>query len=160
MLGFLIGTIVAVALAAVTLPLTWIQVHDRLHLVQRVPPEAGILTGAAILAVVVVALRPSILFRVVIHESAHTLFCLALGVPIKGFMASENDGGFVQHMRTGPVRTVLILIAPYTLPVLLAPALVFLMFADAGLPRQIATALVGFFTVIHLVHLTWNIRHN
>ena len=56
-----------------------------------------------------------------IHECCHH-HVLALFVRVKG-SGLRDKGGYVTHIKTDPLRTILIAIAPYTLPLLLAPAL-------------------------------------
>ena len=42
--------------------------------------------------------------------------CIFLRVPIRGFTATDGQGGAVEHRKVDPLRTVVILIAPYVMP--------------------------------------------
>lgn len=162
MLGFLVGTAVACGLAILVVPLSWAAFTQALDNAPRLPRDPWFLLAGMLIGLVSqVTGRPSLLFRAIVHESAHALACLVLFVPIRGFMASRTEGGFVQHVKTGPIRTVLILIAPYVLPLLLAPPLIVAFFQHQPSPwREIVTAWCGGATIVHVGHLLWNMRHN
>lgn len=103
--------------------------------------------------------RPNWFLHTVLHETCHAVMCLLLFVPVRSFQATAGHGGAVEHDRTDWPRTVLIAIAPYVLPLLLAPALV----AQELLPRPwrpMATGAVGLLLVQHLSGLFHNLRLN
>ncbi len=124
-------------------------------------PDAGWWTiGAVALASVMVWWRkPNWLIHTMIHEASHAIVCWALLVRVRSFQASDGQGGKVIHDKTDPIRTTLIALAPYTVPLLLIPALVAHHFAS-GAARSWAAALVGFLYVHHLHGLYHNVRLN
>ena len=94
--------------------------------------------------------------------AAGLVWCVALRVRITAFQATDGRGGAVLHQKVDPVRTTIIALAPYTLPLLLAPLLLVRQFLVTvpSTGGAIATFLVGFLTVHHLHGLYHNVRIN
>ena len=89
------------------------------------PPFAwwALLAGAGLAFLMHLWRKPTYFLHTYLHENAHAAMCLVLRVPIKGFSATDGEGGAGVHTKVDPFRTVLILIAPYVAPFYLAPAL-------------------------------------
>lgn len=105
--------------------------------------------------------RPNWLVHTTIHELAHVAASLALLVRIRAFQTTDGAGGAVLHDRVDPLRTTMIALAPYTLPLLLAPALAARWVVDEpGWPRTALSAACGFLLVHHLHGLWHNVRLN
>jgi hypothetical protein len=116
---------------------------------------AGVVLGAAL----VWWRRPNWLVHTTIHEACHALVCVLLLVPVRRFQVSDGQGGAVLHDRVDWLRTTLIAIAPYTVPLLLGPALVAQELVPRGW-RPLASFAVGLLAVHH-VHALWhNVRLN
>jgi hypothetical protein len=75
-------------------------------------------------------------------------------------MASDGRGGEVEHAQTGPVRTTLIALAPYTIPLVLGPLLAARALTPEGPARSVLTALCAIAYLTHLTGLIHNIRLN
>jgi len=150
----------AALLAVAVLPLlaTWVA---RIGLGLVGPPQdpAHLAAGAAVAAALVWWKQPNWLVHTTIHEACHALVCLVLLVPVRRFQVSDGRGGAVLHDQTDWPRTVLIAIAPYTLPLLLTPALITQEFAPAAW-RPWATFAVGLLAIHHLHGLWHNVRLN
>jgi Peptidase M50B-like len=153
--------LIAPMVGALLLPLSWYALGFAAHQWRWPPPDDGALVIGVLLALTLLAWRkPHYLLHTWLHESAHALMCLALGVRVRSFSASDGQGGAVGHAPTGPIRTTLILIAPYVLPLLAAPVLLARYLCDAGTTRMTLTAASGFFLVLHAHDLWLNIRLN
>jgi hypothetical protein len=101
--------------------------------------------------------RPNWLIHTFIHEACHALACLLLGVRIRNFQASDGKGGKVVHDKVDALRGTIIALAPYTLPLVLLPLLLWRAF-NGHLPWL--SGLVTFFWVYHLHGLYHNVRLN
>jgi hypothetical protein len=125
------------------------------------PPQdaAHLAAGVALGLGLVWWKRPNWLVHTTIHETCHALVCLLLLVPVRSFQVSDGRGGAILHDRTDWLRTMLIAIAPYTLPLLLVPALLVQEHGPAGW-RAGATFAVGLLAVHHLHGLWHNVRLN
>jgi hypothetical protein len=99
------------------------------------------------------------LVHTTIHEACHALVALLLLVPVRSFQVSDGQGGAVLHDRVDWLRTTIIAIAPYTLPLLLVPAMIAQEFAAPSW-RPAATFAVGLLGVHHLHALWHNVRLN
>ena len=93
-------------------------------------------------------------------EACHAIACILLGVRIHNFQATDGDGGAVIHDKTDPLRTIIIALAPYTLPLLLAPVLIARSLIGPGTGEMILTGVAGFLLVQHLHGLYHNVRLN
>jgi hypothetical protein len=116
----------------------------------------GLLLGLAL----IFFKRPNWLLHTALHEACHWLACLALGVRVHRVMASDGRGGEVEHAQTGPVRTTLIALAPYTVPLVLGPLLLARALTAEGWARSLLTALAAIAYLAHLTGLVHNIRLN
>ena len=105
--------------------------------------------------------RPNWFVHTFVHETAHALVCVLTGVKVRKFMVTDGDGGYVLPERTDPIRRYFILIAPYVLPVLLAPVLVALWFIDGPVELMCVPQFLAGMGLIHHLHgLYHNIRIN
>ncbi len=116
----------------------------------------GLLFGIAL----VLWKKPNWLIHTFVHESAHAIACLFLGVRIRNFQASDGKGGVVVHDKTGPVRSTIISLAPYTLPLTLIPLFVLHWFMTNPNYLTILSGFISFAYVHHLHGLYHNIRLN
>jgi hypothetical protein len=131
---------------------------DHWHLPQD--PWA-VVAGAALGVLILCVGRPNWLLHTLVHELCHAILCWLTGVKVRAFQISDGEGGFVKHAEPGPLRGLFILIAPYTLPLLLAPALVARMWLHEPGPWRVGlSALCAFLFVTHLVGLVRNVRNN
>ncbi len=73
---------------------------------------------------------------------------------------TDGRGGEVEHNQTDPVRTTLIAIAPYTVPLLLGPALLARMWWHGPTAAIILSGVCAFLFVAHVQGLVLNIRLN
>lgn len=104
--------------------------------------------------------RPNHLAHTLIHEGCHALLCLMLFVRIRGIAATDGRGGEVEHDQTDPLRSALIAIAPYTIPLLLGPALLARLWWHEGWPGMVLSGLCAFLYVTHIQGLVLNVRNN
>ena len=104
--------------------------------------------------------RPNALLNTVIHELCHTLLCVILFVEVTKIEASKHQGGSVEHTQVDPVRATFIAIAPYTVPLLLGPALLARMALNTGAWAEVLSAFVCCLFCTHLQGLVINIRQN
>lgn len=104
--------------------------------------------------------RPNWLLHTFLHECAHALACLGLGVRIRAFSATAGKGGCVEYDQPGPLRNTLIAIAPYTLPLVAGPVLVGQHLAGQTDWRAPLSLLAGWALIAHLHGLYHNIRLN
>jgi hypothetical protein len=95
-----------------------------------------------------------------LHELAHAAACILLRVRLLGFKATDGRGGEVEHAACDPLRTTLIAIAPYSLPLLLVPALLTQWALPPGTAREIASAACGLLLVNHFQGLWLNLSLN
>ncbi len=54
-------------------------------------------------------------------RAMHLIVCLLVFIRPTGISVTDGRGGAFEHVETGPIRSTLIQIAPYTLPLLLTP---------------------------------------
>ena len=104
--------------------------------------------------------KPNLLLHTIIHEGCHALLCLLLFVRIRGLKATDGRGGEVEHDAADPVRSTLIAIAPYTVPLLLGPALLARWYWHTDLAGAILSGVVAFLYITHLQGLALNVRLN
>jgi len=116
----------------------------------------GLVVGLA----VTVLRRPNWFIHTLIHETCHLLVATVLLVPVHRLVVSDGRGGQVEHQATGPLRAALIALAPYTLPLLLAPLLVARALTAQGTARGILSAACALAYVTHLTGLFHNLRLN
>lgn len=128
---------------------------------ERLPtfPQATAV-GAGIGLALILWRKPNRLIHTLIHEVCHAILCLLLLVPVRGFQASDGQGGQVIHDKTDPLRTILICLAPYTLPLLLAPALIANHWIDEPQQASILAGIIAFLYLHHVQGLVRNVRLN
>ncbi len=153
---------IGVVLALTLLPWTGALLLEHLRQVHGAPWHPWALgAGLAVAAALVWWRKPNWLIHTVIHEAAHAVVCTLLGVRIRSFQATDGQGGAVIHARVDPLRTTIIALAPYTLPLLLGPALLARWLVPVpSTAGVILTFVVGFLSVHHLHGLYHNVRIN
>jgi hypothetical protein len=163
MVGSLVRLLVAIALAAGLGPICF----DLLHWAARVvrwplPDTAATLGGAAAGLLFIFWHKPNWFIHTAVHELCHLILCLLVFVRPTGISVTDGRGGAVEHIETGPIRSTLIQIAPYTLPLLLLPVLVTRQFIiiDPQPWRHVLSAAAAFLAIHHLQALYHNIRIN
>ena len=117
---------------------------------------AGLMLGV----VLIFTKRPNWLLHTAQHEACHWLACVLLGVRVHRVMASDGRGGEVEHAVVGPVRTTLIALAPYTLPLVLGPLLLARALTPEGAVRSLLSAACAIAYLTHVTGLIHNIRLN
>jgi hypothetical protein len=151
----------ALLLVAVGLPICLQVLLDITGERRHIPEEAlPMACGLAAGLLVIFLKRPNWLLHTLVHEACHGLACLLLGVKVHRVMASDGSGGVVEHAHVGRVRTALIALAPYTIPLLLAPLLIGRWLAPEGSYRSALSAVAVTAYVTHLTALVHNIRLN
>lgn len=163
MLGALVRLLVAIALAAALGPICFDVLHWAARHLRWPPPDAAATIGGAGLGVLFILWRrPNWFIHTAVHELCHLVVCLLVFVRPTGISVTDGRGGAVEHIETGPVRSTLIQIAPYTLPLLLTPVLVVRHFiiTDPEPWRHVLSGLAAFLYVTHLQALYHNIRIN
>ena len=167
MIGFLAWLLkngVGVALGIFLLPLTarWAFTHIQ-NASWPAPEWWAILAGAALAIIMHLWRRPTYFLHTYLHENAHAFMCILLRVPVKGFTATDGQGGAVEHVRADPIRSVLILIAPYIAPFYLAPALVIRQLVPVAWPEAgqgLWLMLLQFVVGLALCWQIWDISRN
>jgi hypothetical protein len=162
-LGAFIRFLVAIALGAVLLPATWMLLAWSARQVHGPPPDTIATAGGVALGILFAVWgRPNWLIHTFIHELCHLLTCWCLGVKVMSIRASDGKGGEVEHAQCDPVRGTLISIAPYTLPLFLAPLLAVrhLLVIEPGGWRHALSAAIGFAAILHLRGLWHNVVRN
>lgn len=104
--------------------------------------------------------RPNWLFHTFVHEACHALLCLLTFVKIRGVRFTDGRGGMVEHDQADPVRTTLIAIAPYTVPLLLGPALLARWWWPNGPAGELLSGLCACLFIAHVHGLAHNVRLN
>ena len=160
----IIRWIIAALLAVSALPWafyilvqTW---QDKGH---ALPQEdlVAIGVGALVGVLLVFWKRPNAFVHTFIHEACHAILCLLLGVKVTSFQVTGDQGGAVGHESVDPFRGTIISIAPYTLPLLLAIALLFRMwFNEPSQGRTVLSGLCALLFIHHLQALYHNVRIN
>lgn len=158
---FLIRWLIALVIFATILPLSWTILVDTWGQVRGLMPHGGaIAIGIAAGIAWIIWRKPNWLLHTLVHEGCHAIACLLLGVKIHNFQASDGKGGVVIHSRTDPIRTTIIALAPYTLPLLLGIVLLLRWAIRDPAWAPWLSGLAGFFYVDHLHGLYHNIRLN
>ncbi|MBA3687169.1 MAG: M50 family metallopeptidase [Planctomycetes bacterium] len=153
--------VLAVVLALTALPLLAAWAHDTWRGAHGWPQDpVWFLAGLGGAAALVWWRRPNWLVHTFVHESCHAVACLLTGVRLREFQVSDGHGGAVLHDRTDAWRTAIIAIAPYTLPLTLAPALAAQDLARNATVRDLCSLAVGFLAVHHAHALWHNLRLN
>ena len=124
----------------------------------RFPVAVGVGLGVGLILIFV--RRQNLLFHTFVHEACHALLCLLTFVKIRGVAFTDGRGGQVDHDQADPVRTTLIAIAPYTVPLLLGPALLARLWWHQETAALILSGVCAFLYVTHLHGLALNIRLN
>jgi Peptidase M50B-like len=104
--------------------------------------------------------KPNLMNHTMLHEFSHYLLCKILRVRVSSFNATDGNGGGVQFDNTDPLRSTLIHIAPYTVPLLVGPALLARTYWSHGWTGAILSGVVAFLFLTHLQGLILNIRIN
>jgi len=164
MIGSIVRLLVAVALGAALGPicfdiLQWAARVVRWPLPDTVSTIAGSVLGVAFAC----WRRPSWFAHTWVHEHAHVVVYVALHLRWpSGLYVSDGKGGEVEHFETDAVRSVLVRIAPYTLPLLLTPVLLVRHFAvtEPGPWRHVFSGLAAFLIIHHVQALYHNVRIN
>jgi hypothetical protein len=156
-LRFLLALLVLLAGVPICLDVMLEVIDARRH----APEDPLWFAGGLLLGVALIFFkRPNWLLHTALHEACHWLACLALGVRVHRVMASDGRGGEVEHAHTGPVRTALIALAPYIVPLVLGPLLIARAFTPEGLTRSLLAALCAIAYLTHLTGLVHNVRLN
>lgn len=155
---FLIGALLGLA----ALPWCLDLLLDAVRAHQHAPQDPwSVAIGAALGLAMVLIGRPNWFVHTLIHELCHAILCWILFVRVRSFHISDGDGGFVKHDEPDVLRGTCILIAPYTLPLLLAPALLARMwYHDPDYLRLVLSGLCAFLFITHLVGLWRNVATN
>ena len=105
--------------------------------------------------------KPNWLIHTLIHEACHALMCIIFFVKIHDFRATHGQGGVVAHDKTDPLRHLFILLAPYTIPLVLGPLLLARWYwADHPSAMPWLQAACAWAIIHHLHGLYHNIRIN
>ena len=120
----------------------------------------AVLIGIALGIGLIFLKKPNWLIHTLIHETAHVIACLLLGVRIRNFQASDGKGGAVVHDKTGPIRGTIISLAPYTLPLVLIPLFIVHVFVTDPWHHVFMSGLISLAFVHHLNGLFHNVRLN
>lgn len=130
--------------------------------VRRHAPEDPIWVAAGLIGGVVLIFtrRPNWLVHTILHETCHLLACVLLGVRVHRIEASDGRGGVVEHAPVGPLRTLLIALAPYVVPLVLAPLLLARWLTPEGPARGLLSFLAAVAYVTHLTGVIHNVRLN
>lgn len=133
-------------------------VRSHLH-----PPQDpwAVALGAAAGLVLAFFKRPNHLLHTALHEACHALLCLLTAVRIRKVEFSDSEGGAVVHDQADPFRGTLILIAPYTVPLVLAPVLIARMWVhQPGTAREVLSGLCAGLFITHVSGLVRNLAGN
>ena len=158
---FIMRWIIALIICCTVLPWS-VHLLDQTWQQRHFVPTHGlaVLSGLFLGIALVFWKKPNWLIHTLIHESAHALACLLLGVRIRNFQASDGKGGMVVHDKTGPIRSTIISLAPYTIPLILIPLFIIDVFLRDPTHVLIMSGLISFAYVHHLHGLYHNVRLN
>ncbi len=163
MIGTIARLLVAIALAAGLGPICFDVVQWAGRSIRWPLPDAiATIGGAAIGVLFLFWRRPNAFIHTAVHEFCHLIVCLVVFVRPTGITVTDGRGGAVEHLETDPVRSTLIQIAPYTLPLLLIPVLILRQFVITGPEpwRHALSAAAAFLFITHLQSLYHNVRIN
>jgi hypothetical protein len=163
MIGTVVRWLVAVTLAVGLGPICFDLLQWAGKGLRWPPPDAPALIGGAGAGVLFLLWKkPNWFIHTAVHELCHLVVCLLVFVRPTGISISNGKGGAVEHVETDPVRSTLIQIAPYTLPLLLTPILITRQFiiTDPQPWRQVLGGAAAFFFITHLQALYHNVRIN
>ncbi len=153
--------VLALVFAIVVVPLCLDTLLRTIEPRRHVPEDPlWMATGLMLGVVLIFVKRPNWLLHTMIHEACHLLACVILGVKVHKVMASDGRGGEVEHQATGPIRTALIALAPYVIPLVLGPVLLARHLAPEGPVRSVLSLLAPIAYVTHLTALIHNVRLN
>jgi hypothetical protein len=154
---FLLGVVALITL----LPAATMALSSVLAERQRAPPDPVWVAGGLLLGMGLTVLRrPNWFLHTLQHEACHLIACWGLGVRVHRLVASDGQGGEVSHTPVGPLRTALIALAPYVLPLLLAPLLVARALVHEGAARSLLSAGCALAYPLHLAAVFHNVRLN
>lgn len=163
MLGALVSLLVAIALALGLGPICFDVLRWAAATLRWPPPDLFAVAGGAAAGVLFILWRkPNWFIHTAVHELCHLVVCLLVFVRPTGITVTDGRGGAVEHVEADPLRSTLIRIAPYTLPLLLTPVLVVRHFIITGPEpwREALSAGAAFLYITHLQALYHNIRLN
>jgi hypothetical protein len=126
------------------------------------PPEdlQALAIGLGLGLVLVLLRRPNWFLHTLTHETCHLIACWLLGVKVHKLSASDGHGGEVSHQETGPVRTTIIALAPYLMPLYLGPLLLARALTPESPWRELLTGVCALAYPAHLTGLVHNVRTN
>lgn len=164
MIGPIVRLLVAVALGAGLGPICFLLLQWSARVIRwPLPDTVATIAGAVLGCAFVFWRRPNWFIHTWIHEHCHLLvYVLLHGRTPTGLVVRDGKGGAVEHVDTGPIRSVLVQIAPYTLPLLLVPVLA-ARHLLAGTPdgwRHVLSGAAAFLVITHVQSLYHNIRIN
>lgn len=163
-IGWLVRLLVGIALAAGAGPICWdVLLWAAKGVRWPIPDAIATLGGGALGILFVFWRRPNGFIHTYIHEHCHLFVYVALhGRTPMGLHVSDGQGGALEHIETDPIRSTIVQIAPYTLPLLLLPALVARHFfvSEPGAWRHVLSGAVAFLFATHLQGLYHNVRIN
>ena len=157
MVRFALGLLLLCVGMPACLQLLWLTIQS--HSGPPQDPYAAAIGLGFGLAIALV-MRPTWFIHTWLHENCHLEMCMLFWLRIEQFQASSGNGGSVVHQQVDPVRTTIIALAPYTLPLLLLPLALARYFVPAGPWRQVLTALVVCAAIHHVVSVFHNVRTN
>lgn len=163
MIGSLVRLLVAIALGAGLGPICFDVLQWAAQVIRWPLPDTYATLGGAAAGLLFLCWRtPNWFIHTAVHELCHLIVCLVVFVRPTGISITDGRGGAVEHVEADPVRSTLIQIAPYTLPLLLLPALVVRHFIIVAPDpwRHALSGAVAFFFITHLQALYHNVRIN
>lgn len=163
MLGSVVRNLLAVLIGFFGLPCCLDLLLEIIARHRHPPPHPWSLAGGLAAGLLFLLLRrPNRFLQTFLHEMAHGIACLVLWVKIDAFFASRNEGGFVrfEYRDSDPLRSTLIHLAPYVLPLALGPVLVVRLAVPPGPWQAACSALASFCYVLHLAGLVDDLRGN
>ncbi|NRA37769.1 MAG: M50 family metallopeptidase [Planctomycetes bacterium] len=158
---FLIRWVVAAIIVCVVFPYCLDTLASTWQRSSFIPSElVAVLAGSGLAIAMIFWKKPNWLIHTIIHESAHAIACFILRVKIRNFQASDGKGGVVVHDKTGPIRSTIISLAPYTIPLVLIPLFIATWFIDGERAQMTLSGCISFAFIHHLHGLFHNIRLN